>query len=162
FLDEIGDLPLPLQVKLLRFLQDRVIERIGGRQMIAVDVRIICATNQNLERLMIEGRFREDLFYRLNEFMISVPPLRERQNDALLLATYFLNKFNASLNRAVRGFSKEAAQAIVAHTWPGNVRELENKIKRAVIMTEGKLIDLVDLDLKPSTGEQGGLLTLKQ
>ena len=162
FLDEIGDLPLPLQVKLLRFLQDRVIERIGGRQPIPVDVRIVCATNQNLPKLMAEGRFREDLYYRLNEFTIKVPPLRERPNDALLLAHYFLNKFNTSLGRSVRGFSKEAAAAVSAHHWPGNVRELENGIKRAIIMCEGKQIDLRDLELTPVQSEGGGLLTLKQ
>jgi len=162
FLDEIGDLPLPLQVKLLRFLQDRVIERIGGRQPIPVDVRIVCATNQDLPKLMAEGRFREDLYYRLNEFTIKVPPLRERPNDALLLAHYFLNKFNTSLGRSVRGFSKEAAAAVSAHHWPGNVRELENGIKRAIIMCESKQIDLRDLELKPVQSEGGGLLTLKQ
>lgn len=162
FLDEIGDLPLPLQVKLLRFLQDRIIERVGGRQQIQIDVRIICATNQDLTRLMAEGRFREDLFYRLNEFMIKVPPLRDRPNDALLLANYFLNKFNASLGRSVRGFSKEASAAIVGAPWPGNVRELENKVKRAVIMTDGKFIDLPELDLAAPDSENAGLTTLKQ
>jgi two-component system NtrC family response regulator len=162
FLDEIGDLPLPLQVKLLRFLQDRIIERIGGRQQIQIDVRIICATNQDLTKLMAEGRFREDLFYRLNEFMIKVPPLRDRPNDALLLAHYFLNKFNTSLGRSVRGFSKEASAAIVGAPWPGNVRELENKVKRAVIMTDGKVIDLTELDLAVPDSENAGLTTLKQ
>jgi two-component system NtrC family response regulator len=162
FLDEIGDLPLPLQVKLLRFLQDRVIERIGGRQPIPVDVRIVCATNQDLPRLMAEGRFREDLYYRLNEFTLKVPPLRERPNDALLLAHYFLNKFNTSLGRSVRGFGKEAVAAIAAHHWPGNVRELENGIKRSIIMCEGKQIELRDLELKPAPAEGAGLLTLKQ
>jgi two-component system NtrC family response regulator len=162
FLDEIGDLPLPLQVKLLRFLQDRVVERVGGRQQIPVDVRIVCATNQDLTKLMAAGRFREDLFYRLNEFMITVPPLRDRPNDALLLAHYFLNKFSASLGRSVRGFTKEAAAAIASHQWPGNVRELENSIKRSVIMSEGKLIELRDLDVKPAESDAGGLITLKQ
>lgn len=162
FLDEIGDLPLPLQVKLLRFLQDRTIERIGGRQQIPVDVRIVCATNQDLTRLMAAGRFREDLFYRLNEFTINVPPLRERPNDALLLAHYFLNKFNASLGRSVRGFTKEAAAAIAGYSWPGNVRELENSIKRAVIMCEDKLIDTRDLEVKPAEVNSGSLITLKQ
>jgi two-component system NtrC family response regulator len=162
FLDEIGDLPLPLQVKLLRFLQDRIIERIGGRQQIQIDVRIICATNQDLTKLMAEGRFREDLFYRLNEFMIKVPPLRDRPNDSLLLAHYFLNKFNTSLGRSVRGFTKEASAAIVGAPWPGNVRELENKVKRAVIMTDGKVIDLPELDLTAPDSENAGLTTLKQ
>jgi two-component system NtrC family response regulator len=162
FLDEIGDLPLPLQVKLLRFLQDRMIERIGGRQPIPVDVRIVCATNQDLPKLMETGRFREDLYYRLNEFTIKVPPLRERPNDALLLAHYFLNKFNATLGRSVRGFSKEAAAAISGFGWPGNVRQLENSIKRAVIMCEGKQIDMHDLEIKSEPLESGQLVTLKQ
>jgi two-component system NtrC family response regulator len=162
FLDEIGDLPLALQVKLLRFLQDRLIERIGGRQQIAVDVRIVCATNQDLAKLMAEGRFREDLFYRLNEFMVRVPPLRDRPNDALLLANFFLNKFNASLRRSVRGFTKEAAAAIAGNPWPGNVRELENRVKRAVIMAEGKLIDLKALDLAEPDEKADALLPLKQ
>jgi two-component system NtrC family response regulator len=162
FLDEIGDLPLPLQVKLLRFLQDRLIERIGGRQQIPVDVRIVCATNQHLERLMGEGRFREDLFYRMNEFVVRVPPLRERQNDPILLANFFLNKFAAALNRPVRGFTREANAALAAHPWPGNVRELENRVKRSVIMAENKLIDVPDLDLKPAENDAGALLPLKQ
>jgi len=162
FLDEIGDLPLPLQVKLLRFMQDRLIERIGGRQQIPVDVRIVCATNQLLEKLMPEGRFREDLFYRMNEFVVRVPPLRERQNDPILLANFFLNKFAAALNRPVRGFTREANAALAAHPWPGNVRELENRVKRAVIMADNKLVDVGDLDLKPAENEEGALLPLKQ
>jgi two-component system, NtrC family, response regulator len=162
FLDEIGDLPLPLQVKLLRFLQDRLIERIGGRQQIAVDVRIVCATNQDLNRMMAEGRFREDLFYRLNEFMVKIPPLRERPNDALLLATYFLNKFNASLKKSIRGFTREASSALAGHPWPGNVRELENRVKRAVIMAEGKFIDVRDLDIADKLDDANGILPLKQ
>jgi len=162
FLDEIGDLPLPLQVKLLRFLQDRLIERIGGRQQIPVDVRIVCATNQDLPKLMGEGRFREDLFYRMNEFSVHIPPLRERLNDPLLLANYFLNKFNATLKKQVRGFTKEAAAAICAHGWPGNVRELENRVKRSVIMAEGKMIDVPDLDLRAAADDDGALLPLKQ
>jgi two-component system NtrC family response regulator len=139
-----------------------VIERVGGRQRIPVDVRIVCATNQDLAKLMVEGRFREDLYYRLNEFLIKVPPLRQRPNDALLLANYFLNKFNLSLGRAVRGFSKEAAGTIAGHSWPGNVRELENRIKRAVIMADGKVIQLSDLDMPASNGVQSGVTSLKQ
>ena len=147
FLDEIGDVPLAIQVKLLRFLQERVIERIGGRQQIAVDVRIVCATHQNLERMIAEGSFREDLYYRLSEMVINIPPLRERENDAELLAHNFLAHFNKEHGRSVRGFSSEALAVLETHPWPGNVRELENRIKRAVIMAEGNRITPVDLDL---------------
>jgi two-component system, NtrC family, response regulator len=147
FLDEIGDLPLPMQVKLLRFLQDHVVERIGGRQRIQVDVRVVCATHQDLDNLMATGRFREDLYYRLNEVKILVPPLREREGDAILLATYFLAKFNSQFSRKVKGFSGEALAAVKSHAWRGNVRELENRVKRAVIMAESPLLNAADLDL---------------
>jgi len=147
FLDEIGDVPLPLQVKLLRFLQERVVERIGGRQLIPVDVRIVCATNQNLEELMASGAFREDLFYRLSEIVVEIPPLRERDGDPEVLARAFLAKFNEQQGRNVRGFSAAALTALAEHRWPGNVRELENRLKRAVIMSDGKRITPVDLDL---------------
>jgi len=147
FLDEIGDVPLPLQVKLLRFLQERVVERIGGRQLIPVDVRIVCATNQNLEELMASGGFREDLFYRLSEIVVEIPPLRDRDGDAEVLAHAFLAKFNQQHGRNVRGFSAAALTALSEHKWPGNVRELENRLKRAVIMSDGKRITPVDLDL---------------
>jgi two-component system NtrC family response regulator len=147
FLDEIGDVPLPLQVKLLRFLQERVIERIGGRQQISVDVRIVCATNQNLEELMAVGTFREDLFYRLSEIVVDIPPLRDRSGDPEVLAHAFLAKFNAEQGRNVRGFSAAALTSLAEHPWPGNVRELENRVKRAVIMSDGKRITPVDLDL---------------
>ena len=134
FLDEIGDVPLPLQVKLLRFLQERVIERVGGRQKISVDVRIVCATNQNLKELMATGNFREDLFYRLSEIVVDIPPLCEREGDSELLAHAFLAKFNEELGRNVRGFSAAALAALAEHRWPGNVRELENRVKRGVII----------------------------
>ncbi len=147
FLDEIGDLPLPLQVKLLRFLQERVIERIGGRQLIPVDVRIVCATNQKLESLMKAGTFREDLFYRLSELVVNIPPLREREGDVELLAHSFLANFVEELGRNVRGFNVEALAALAAHEWPGNVRELANRIKRAVIISDGPRIGPADLDL---------------
>ncbi len=137
FLDEIGDLPLPLQVKLLRFLQEQVIERIGGRGSIPVDVRVVSATNQGLDRLVAEGRFRADLFYRLNPVTVRIPPLRERPGDALLLARWFLARFNREFARSIRGFTEAAATAIAAHDWPGNVRELENRVKRGVVMAEG-------------------------
>jgi two-component system NtrC family response regulator len=147
FLDEIGDLPQPLQVKLLRFLSTRVIERIGGRQQIAVDVRIVCATNQDLEQGMADGRFREDLFYRLNEVVIRIPPLRERGEDCVLLASFFLKRFNSQFDRKLRGFAADAIAAIAANPWRGNVRELENRVKRAVVMADGSHITAADLDL---------------
>lgn len=151
FLDEIGDLPHALQVKLLRFLQEQTIERIGGRQPIAVDVRIVSATNQPLEKLAEAGRFRSDLYYRLNPVTIRVPPLRERGADSVLLARFFLNRFNSEIGRNLRGFSDAATAAIARHDWPGNVRELENRVKRAVIMAERRVIECADLEL--SAGE---------
>ncbi|MES2831360.1 MAG: PEP-CTERM-box response regulator transcription factor [Pseudomonadota bacterium] len=147
FLDEVGDLPMPLQAKLLRFLQERVIERVGGRQEIAVDVRIVCATHQNLKELAVAGRFREDLYYRLSEIVVTIPPLRERVGDAALLAHHFKNKFSAKEGRASLNFSPEALAQIEAHPWSGNVREMENCIKRAVIMTDGPQITVEDLGL---------------
>ena len=150
FLDEVGDLPFQLQAKLLRFLQERVIERIGGRDEIPVDVRVVCATHQNLKKLIEEGRFREDLFYRLGEIVIKIPPLRSRIGDAILLAHHFKNKFCAKEGRHSMSFSQEALAAIEAHQWPGNVREMENCIKRAVIMAEGPQITASDLGLQDS------------
>jgi two-component system NtrC family response regulator len=150
FLDEIGDLPQPLQVKLLRFLSTRVIERIGGRQQIPVDVRIVCATNQDLENRMADGRFREDLYYRLNEVIIRLPALRERGEDSVLLASYFLKRFNVQFDRKLRGFTTEAIAAIAANPWRGNVRELENRVKRAVIMSDGAHISAADMELAAS------------
>ena len=150
FLDEVGDIPLPLQVKLLRFLQERVIERIGGRQPIAVDTRIVCATHQDLDGMIANGRFREDLYYRLAEIVVPIPSLADRPGDAVLLARHFVNRMAHDLNPAVRGLSGEALSAIDAYGWPGNVRELENRIKRAVIMTDGKMIGASDLDLPGS------------
>ncbi len=146
-LDEIGDLPMSLQSKLLRFLQERVIERIGGRQEIPVDVRVICATHQDLQTLIAEGRFREDLFYRINEATIQVPALRERQNDAVVLGRAFLRRFAAQFRKPVRTFSRQAMAAIESHSWPGNVRELENRVKRAVIMADGREVSAEDLEL---------------
>jgi two-component system, NtrC family, response regulator len=147
FLDEIGDVPPAMQVKLLRFLQDQVIERIGGRRSVQVDVRIVCATNQNLTQLITEGRFREDLFYRINEVAVHVPPLRERLGDPPLLANYFLKQFAAEFRRPVRSFSREALAAIEANPWRGNVRELENRVKRATIMASGAVVRAEDLEL---------------
>lgn len=147
FLDEIGDMPLPLQAKLLRFLQERVIERVGGREEIAVDVRVVCATNKNLEAMVADHTFREDLYYRICEMVINIPPLRERQGDKILLARHFLEKFADQQDRKINGFSVEATEAIEGYHWPGNIREMENKIKRAVIMCEGKYITPMDLAL---------------
>jgi len=147
FLDEVGDIPLPLQVKLLRFLQERVIERIGGRRPIPVDTRIVCATHQNLEAMIAEGTFREDLYYRLAEIVVRIPTLAERPGDAALLAKHFLTRFAREMNPKVTGFAAGALAAIENWRWPGNIRELENRMKRAVIMADGKLISAEDLDL---------------
>jgi len=149
FLDEIGDLPHQLQVKLLRFLQDQKVERIGGRSSIQVDVRVVSATNQQLQDNVDAGRFRSDLFYRLNPITLRIPPLRDRRGDPLLLARHFLRVFNKEFGRTVRGFSEEALAALAAHAWPGNIRELENRMKRAVLMSEGRLITAADLELAP-------------
>jgi two-component system NtrC family response regulator len=147
FLDEVGDIPLPLQVKLLRFLQERVIERIGGRAGIAVDTRIVCATHQDLDAMTADGRFREDLYYRLAEIVVKIPSLAERSGDAVLLARHFATRFARELNPAVQSLAPDAIDAIDAYPWPGNVRELENRIKRAVIMADGKSVSATDLDL---------------
>ena len=162
FLDEVGDIPLPLQVKLLRFLQERVIERIGGRKPIAVDTRIVCATHQNLEAMIGEGTFREDLFYRLAEVVVKIPTLEERPGDAVLLAKHFLTRFSAEMNPHVKGFAPDALAAIDGWNWPGNVRELENRIKRAVIMADGKLVNAEDLDLRQNDLSDSLALNLKQ
>lgn len=147
FLDEIGDMPLSLQAKLLRFLQERVVERLGGREEIAVDVRVVCATNKNLEQMVAEGTFREDLFYRISEMVIDLPPLRDRGGDKALLARHLLAKFCNQLNKNIKGFTPEAVSAIEGYEWPGNIREMENKLKRAVIMCDQKNIGLMDLGL---------------
>lgn len=162
FLDEIGDLPMSLQAKLLRFLQERVIERLGGRGEVPVDVRVVAATHQNLRGLIKEGRFREDLFYRLSEITIDIPPLRERQGDRSLLAHAFFERHTQTHGRALRGFSSEALQAIEAHTWPGNVREMENNIKRAVIMSDGPQITHEDLGLNQAEPQENEPLNLRQ
>ncbi|MEX2647808.1 MAG: PEP-CTERM-box response regulator transcription factor [Alphaproteobacteria bacterium] len=152
FLDEIGDVPLTLQVKLLRFLQERVVERVGGRQEIPVDIRLVCATHQNLEELIAEGRFREDLYYRVSELVIRIPPLRERDGDAALLAHSFLARYARTLGKGIKGFTPDALASIASYPWPGNVRELENKIKRAIIMAETPRITAANLDLPSDAG----------
>jgi two-component system NtrC family response regulator len=147
FLDEIGDLPMPLQAKLLRFLQERVIERLGGRGEIPVDVRVVCATHRDLAGMIREGSFREDLYYRLSEITVKIPPLRERPGDAILLAQAFLERYAREMGRSIRGFTTDALGALEAYAWPGNVREMENLIKRATIMAEGNQITAADLGL---------------
>ncbi|OZY87715.1 PEP-CTERM-box response regulator transcription factor [Cellvibrio mixtus] len=147
FLDEIGDMPLNLQAKLLRFLQERVIERVGGRSEIPVDVRVICATNKDLEAMVREGSFREDLFYRICEMTVNIPPLRNRMGDKVLLARHFKLKFAKEHGQNVTGFTPDAIAAIENYNWPGNIREMENKVKRAVIMADGKYVTREDLGL---------------
>jgi len=161
FLDEIGDMPLALQAKLLRFLQNRVIERVGGRQEIPVNVRVVCATNKNLKALIEEQRFREDLYFRISEVTVNVPPLRERRGGPTVLAHAFLRKFGGSHGRPRRGFTEDAIAAMEAYAWPGNVRELENKVKTAMIMAEGALITAEDLGLE-ETVSSGLLFNLKE
>ncbi|MEN9728366.1 MAG: PEP-CTERM-box response regulator transcription factor [Pseudomonadota bacterium] len=151
FLDEMGDLPLSLQAKLLRFLQERTIERLGGRDEIPVDVRIVCATHKNLKALIAEQQFREDLYYRISEVSVQIPPLRERPGDAILIARVILNKQREIQKSSVRDFSPGALTAIDLHEWPGNVRELENRVKRAVIMAESPMIEPYDLELETPT-----------
>ncbi|MDH5545620.1 MAG: PEP-CTERM-box response regulator transcription factor [Gammaproteobacteria bacterium] len=147
FLDEIGDLPMPLQAKLLRFLQERVIERVGGRQEIPVNVRVVCATHRNIADMIKSGEFREDLYYRLSEITVTIPPMREREGDVVLLARAFLDRFAKEHNRKIKGFAKDALVALENYSWPGNVRELENKLKRAVIMADGSQIHAEELEL---------------
>ena len=157
FLDEIGDLPVVLQVKLLRFLQERVIERVGGRQEIPVDVRVVCATHQNLKDQIASGRFREDLYYRLAEIVVEIPPLRDRKGDSALLAHHFVHKFAAEQRRGAMTLLPDAVAAIEAHPWPGNVRELENVIRRAVIMAEGLAITAADVGIKTGDADETAL-----
>ncbi len=154
FLDEIGELPQALQVKLLRFLQDQVVERVGGGAPIQVDVRVIAATNSDLEEMIAEKKFREDLFYRINTVRISMPPLRDRGDDILLLATRLLHRYSSEFSRGLKGYSRSAIEAIHSYRWPGNVRELDNRVKRGVIMAAANLIQPSDLDI-PFEDEAG-------
>ncbi|WP_199556044.1 PEP-CTERM-box response regulator transcription factor [Sandaracinobacteroides hominis] len=160
FLDEVGDIPLPLQVKLLRFIQERVIERIGGRKSIEVDTRIVCATHRNLKKMILEGGFREDLYYRIAEVSISIPALRERDGDPVLLANHFLKSFGGARPGPQLRFGPAALAAINLHSWPGNVRELENRVKRATIMADGTTITPADLDLADSP--EAAIQTLRE
>ena len=147
-LDEIGDLPLELQANLLRFLQDGKIDRVGGQAPVAVDVRIIAATNVDLDKAIAEGRFRGDLYHRLGVLCLNIPPLRERGEDIELLARHFFEHFSGEKRRSLRGFSREALDAIRAHDWPGNVRELINRVRRAMVMCEGRQINSQDMGLE--------------
>ncbi len=160
FLDEVGDIPLPLQVKLLQFLQERVIERIGGRAPISVDTRIVSATHQNLDEMIAEGRFRDDLYYRLAEIVVKIPSLAERAGDAVLLARHFVARFAREMNPKIQCLSPDAADVIDVYPWPGNVRELENRIKRAVIMADGKQVIAADLDLPGARGTEAESLPI--
>jgi two-component system NtrC family response regulator len=162
FLDEIGDLPGALQAKILRFLQERVIERVGGREEIPVDVRIVCATHQNLKDLISAGRFREDLYYRLAEISVEIPPLRDRKGDAALLAHAFVRRFAADHHRGSLTLRPDALAAIEAHPWPGNVRELENCVKRAVIMADGTALAPADLGLQDTAAGEAAMVNLRQ
>lgn len=160
FLDEIGDIPLSLQVKLLRFLQDHEIHRLGGRDTVSVDVRILAATNVDLQEAIDHGRFREDLYYRLRVVAIPVPALKARGSDITLLARAFFMKFAEAQKKVLKGFTSQAIEALLAHNWPGNVRELENRVKRAVVMAEGQYISPANLELKelsPVDGESSRL-----
>ncbi|HXS26090.1 MAG TPA: sigma 54-interacting transcriptional regulator, partial [Steroidobacteraceae bacterium] len=148
FLDEMGEMPASLQAKLLRVLQERTVERIGGRETIPLDLRIICATNRDLDALIAGGSFREDLYYRISEVTVKIPPLRDRQGDSLLLAQFVLQQTAERFGKSTRGFAPDAIRAIQAHRWPGNVRELENRIKGAVIMAEGAVVTAGDLGLQ--------------
>lgn len=147
FLDEIGDMAYPLQAKILRFLQDKMIDRIGGRKPIEVDVRIVCATHQNLRSMVDEKSFREDLFYRISELIIDIPPLRDRDEDIVIIAKALLQQTADNLNKTINGFSQDAIAALLAYHWPGNIRELQNKIKSACILTDAKQIIALDLGL---------------
>ena len=150
FLDEIGDMPIGLQAKMLRFLQERVIERVGGRTEIPVDIRVVCATHRNLNSMVAEETFREDLFYRVGEITIEIPPLKDRDQDVILLAKTFLGQYCEEFNAKIKGFSEDAQQAMMTHPWPGNIRELQNKLKSAVILAEGQMITADDLGLRIS------------
>ena len=162
FLDEVGDMPLPLQAKLLRFLQERVIERVGGRKEIPVDVRVICATHKDLHELIRQTDFREDLYYRIGEVSISIPSLKDREGDALLLARVFLERISKQQGKKGHRFSKDAMAAIESYAWPGNVRELENRVKRAVIMAEHKQITATDLELGGNSPDELATFNLRE
>jgi DNA-binding NtrC family response regulator len=153
FLDEIGEIAPAVQVKLLRFLQEREFERVGGNETVSVDVRVIAATNRNLQRMVEEGKFREDLFYRLNVISLEMPALRARPSDTALLASHFLRKYAAENGKELRGFSSAALEHMTAYQWPGNVRELENVVERAVVLAESAEVTLADLPPQLATAK---------
>ena len=153
FLDEIGEIAPAVQVKLLRFLQEREFERVGGNETVSVDVRVIAATNRNLQRMVEEGKFREDLFYRLNVISLEMPSLRARPSDTALLASHFLRKYAAENGKDLRGFSSEALEHMAAYNWPGNVRELENVVERAVVLAQSAEVTLADLPPQLATAK---------
>lgn len=155
FLDEVGNLSYEVQVLLLRALQERRYRPVGGRRETSCDVRIVAATNENIEKAIAEGRFREDLYHRLNEFTIEVPPLRECPDDILPLAEFFLKQSCGELNKNVSGFSAEAGKKLQAYGWPGNVRELKNTVRKAVLLAGGEVIEAADLDMNPAEGARG-------
>lgn len=154
FLDEMGDLPLALQAKLLRFLQERSIERVGGRDEISVDTRVVCATHKDIHKLIELGEFREDLYYRISEVTIAIPSLAERAGDAILIGRFLLKKYGEEMNKKVKDFSPAALAAVEQYRWPGNVRELENRVKRAVIMADGQFVEAHDLELDVASENQ--------
>src|SRR5690606_14440817 len=162
FLDEIGDMPLALQAKLLRFLQERIVERIGGRAEIPVDVRVVCATNKKLTDEMAKAQFREDLYYRISEITIQIPPVREREGGRILLARHLLTKFAKEQGKSIKGFSDDAQDAIDTYQWPGYVREMENRIKASVIMADGKYVTAEDLGLAASAPPTLNLRAVRQ
>ncbi len=164
FLDEIGDMPLSLQAKLLRFLQEKCIERLGSRKEIPLDVRVICATNQDLQQMVATKTFREDLFYRINEISLVMPPLKDREYDVVILAQFFLQRYALEYKRVVDGFTDDAVRAMQGYNWPGNIRELQNKVKSSVIMATGKQINAMDLGLCDDDNQNNIelLLNLKQ
>jgi len=162
FLDEIGDMPMPLQVKLLRFLQERVIERIGSVKVIPVDVRVICATHQNLQTHIEQGLFREDLYYRVSEITLNIPPLREREGDSIIIAQALLKNISLQMKRPNLSFSEDAMRAIKSYSWPGNVREVINKVKRAIIMADDKKVTATDLELSDTTTLSEEALNLRK
>ena len=161
FLDEIGDMPMALQAKLLRFLQERVVDRVGSVKPVPVDVRVVCATHRNVQELITQGEFREDLYYRISEITLDVPALRERDGDALVIAQSLLKSLGTQLDRPNLSFSEDAVQAITSYAWPGNVREMINKVKRAIIMADGKRVSAGDLQLSTGEGEQVNQLNLR-
>ena len=162
FLDEIGDMPLSLQAKLLRFLQERAIERVGGRELIQVDVRIVAATHRDLKEAIAQKTFREDLYYRISEITVLIPPLRERGSDAVLIANHLLQQACRRNNRPLLKLAPDAIAGIEQYSWPGNVRELENRVTSAAIMAEGKLVTATDLALQAPASEEGETLLLRE